>query len=150
MIKIGKYKILTELNLIIEYYSGEIDIDDIIHMQKVLSEESIYRPTQDIILDFRDATLKIEEEDLKRYLEFVKGFPKVFGKRKAAYLTNTPNDVVITTIFDLVVQQNDVPINIGIYSTFKGILDWLDIETIDYNAIELIIDDIKTQPNTLP
>ncbi|MFB6340295.1 hypothetical protein ACE1ET_01160 [Saccharicrinis sp. FJH62] len=149
MIKVGKYKILPEAKLIIEYYSGKIDMDDIIHMQKVLSENSLFDSTFNRALDFRDATLMIDTDDFKRYLEFLKGFPKIFGKRNAAYLTNTPNDVVVTTLFDLIVQQSDVPINIGIYSTLKGILKWFNITDMDSNTLESIINDLKTQPNNV-
>lgn len=149
MHKVGTYKVLPEFNLIVEYYSGEINMDDFIYIQRVLSEKPIYRPTQNKILDYRDATIRADEADMKRYLEFVKGFPKVLGRRRTACLTNTPNHVVVTTILKSIFRQSDVPIVIGVFSTIDAILNWLNISEIDNNAFVSIINELKTLPNIL-
>lgn len=149
MYKFGTYKIEPEFNLIFEYYSGEIGIDDFIYIQLSLSEKPIYRPTLNKILDLRDATIRVDEADMKRYVEFVKGFPKVFGRRLTAYLTITPNQVVATTILKSIVRQSDVPIEIGVFSTTRAILNWLNLSKIGNNEFVSIISELKTLPNIL-
>ena len=50
------YKIIAEKSLIVQYYAGDIGIDDIIYLQKVISNELSYSPAFDIVVDFSHAT----------------------------------------------------------------------------------------------
>ncbi len=147
--KKGYYKILPDKKLIIEYYSGEIFMDDFIELKKKISQEKDYDPTFFSLLDFRDAAVTVGEQDMRRYLKFVKENSKVYGDRKTAYLTSTPDDVVVTTIFSTVVSETDVPINIKVCSTINAVIDWFHTVNIDEETIDLILDELKTQPGNV-
>ena len=149
MCKIGTYKILPTFKLIIEYYSGNINIDDLIHLKRVISLEQDYNPTFTSLVDFRDAILNVDEKDLIKYLNFVKEYTKVFGHRNTVFLTSTPNDVVKTTLFSLIVESFNMPISVKIYSTIEAVNCWINIEGINENSLLSFLDELKIQPDNV-
>jgi len=139
------YKIIAEKSLIVQYYAGDIGIDDIIYLQKVISNELSYSPAFDIVVDFSHANLLLTEKDLIDYIAFVKSYPKIQGKRKAAYLTSKPNQVVYSTLFSE--RISDTLIQPNIFSTTIAIVDWLKKDGVGNNFLSLTINDLKTQPD---
>lgn len=137
------YKIIEESRLIIEFFSGDINIDDIIHLQNIISDELNYNPTFDLVFDTREANILVNEKDMIKYLEFVKNHPKIYGKRKAAYLTSKPNEVVVGTLFSKLI--NDVPIHANVFSTTEAIVNWLKNKNIDNQLLTSVINTLKKQ-----
>ena len=136
------YKILALNRLIVQYYSGDITMDDIIYLQKGISDDLNYNSSFDVVIDFRDANLLLKVEDMDKSIDFFKNNPKIHGKRNAAYITNNPNEVVITTIFAELITY--IPIQAKVFSTIQASVDWLGI---DHQFLSLVLNDLKTQPN---
>ncbi|MFC2089235.1 hypothetical protein ACFLT1_00555 [Bacteroidota bacterium] len=142
----GTYKIIAEKSLIVQFYSGDVFMEDLIYLQKIISNELNYKPTFDIVADFSEANLILTEKDLNDYSEFIKNHPKIQGKRKAAYLTSKPQEVVMTTLFSELIKDTSIQPNI--FSTTIAIVNWLNKEEVDNQFLSLVINELKTQPNT--
>jgi len=143
--KITEYHIIPECRLIIEYYSGNILMEDIINLKKRLSLEKTYDPNINILHDFRDSNLLIEKYEIFEYIEFVKKHLKTLGKRQSAFLTDKPNEVVLTILFGE--YNTDLPINSKIFSTIEHAIKWLGLQTLSIETINSVIEKLKTQHN---
>ena len=150
MVKIGAYKVFDNKNIIIEYYSGEITVDDFLSLKERISKEPNYNFFSDTILDIRDANLKVSETDLLKLFDFLHSkFSKEEGKRKTAYLTNSPNDVVQSTLFSNLLESKKLNVNPRIFSTMEGVVSWFDNPDINKEILETILYELKAQPNNV-
>lgn len=70
MDKVGCYKIIPNLNLVVEYYSGTIQIDDIMLLKNHICQEKEYNSNYNLIHDFRNAYFDMTENDLYRHLDY--------------------------------------------------------------------------------
>lgn len=147
MSKFGSYKIITNERLIIEYHSGDISVNEFLESRKIISSVPDYNPYFDLVLDFRDVNMLANEKDIKRFVSFFKGFKQILGKRKSAYLTSKPNQVVITTVFSLDIK--DTPVSPMTFSTIDALVGWLNKKNIDKDTLTKIIEELKTHPNRL-
>ena len=55
MKKTLEFEILISKKIVVEYYCGDIYIDELINLKKDISKEKDYDPNFNIIMDFRDA-----------------------------------------------------------------------------------------------
>ena len=145
MNKIGKYKIIVDKQLIIIYFSGNIDVDDLINLQKNLHSNPAFDASFDVIADFRDCLTIVSQDDIARYVQFMKDNISYYQKRKGAYLTCKPNQVVATTLFSI--KLSELPIEIKIFSSIGSIVHWLYARQIDFQFIENTLSQLGTQPN---
>jgi len=121
-----EYIILKEHNLILEHYSGNIYLDDIIRLAEIESADENFNATLNIIVDFRKATLNITEKDVSEYVQYAKN-KNNFEVKKTAILTSTPNHVVVSTLFSI--MKDDLPIDVKICSTLSVALQHVNIHT---------------------
>ncbi|UMB59134.1 hypothetical protein MHL31_08565 [Lutibacter sp. A80] len=134
MKKIASYTILDDINIVTEYYNGGITIEDIIELKKRLFSEKLYNPKIQIIMDFRTANLLIKEPELILYTEFAKNKLNAISERKVAFLTNTPNEVVIGTLFEFV--KKNLPMTTDVFSTLKAAALWLNLSYEEMVKVE--------------
>ena len=144
MKKFGSYKILNRERLIVEYHAGDINVDDFIDSRRIISADSDYDPDFDLIFDYRDVNMLVKVEDVRRFMEFFKTFPQISGKRKSAYVTSRPNEVVITTLFSR--EITGTMIQSRTFSTIKGAVDWINHKELDVATLNKIIKGLKSQP----
>jgi len=150
MEKIGAYKLLVKKHLSIEYYSGDITLDDIIYLEKILSKEPNYDFSFDTIFDMRNANIKVDESEMKILLEFLNTQLKKGDSRNVAFLTSSPNDVVKSTLFSIMLgKNNELNINTNIFSTVKSIASWLNIEGVNEKELDEMLTKLETQPTNV-
>jgi hypothetical protein len=135
------HKIIPEKKLILEYYSGNISVQDLISNKIIISKEKEYSPNYNVIHDFRDAKLLIAEKEGKHFYDFLKNEKNFYKKRRVAHLTQTPDQVATTTQFTLMVGETSVEINT--FSTLKAALTWVRLSTEDYDLIGTYLNEIK-------
>ncbi|WP_372640994.1 hypothetical protein [Ancylomarina sp.] len=143
MNKSGSYVILEKEQIIIEYHSGEINVDDIINSRKVISSNPDYNPNFNIVLDIRDASMNLSPHDVARGVAFIKKFNILLGERKSAFLTSSPNHVVITTLFSR--GLGGFPIKPRVFSTEKAAFEWSSGNKYNTDYLK----ELKTHPNIL-
>lgn len=136
-----KYIIINELNLIIEYYSGSISMEDMIQLKKETTEQRTYSPNFDVIMDFRDSTLNIEVAGLSKYVDFANTFDKIVGKRRTGFITSKPNEVVLTTMFGFI--KGDLPIDSQTFSTLEALWIWLDKPINQYEIVKQKLEQLR-------
>ncbi len=141
MNKYIQYKIIPDLKLTIEYFKGQVYLDDIIDFKNIEIKDKKYNPNYNSVGDFRDAELLLDENQIKEFINYVKRYNKNMGVRKSALLTNTPSQVVITTLYQL--NSEGLPMSFKIFSTLESAMEWMGISPNDYHKIEKTIQDMK-------
>ena len=80
MSKFGAYKIIAKERLIVEYHSGDINIDDFMESRKTICLVQEYNPDFNVIFDFRNANMIVDEKDITRFVDFFKGYHPILGQ----------------------------------------------------------------------
>ncbi|OGS72698.1 MAG: hypothetical protein A3F91_07230 [Flavobacteria bacterium RIFCSPLOWO2_12_FULL_35_11] len=121
---ISNYKILKEHNLIVEYHTGILDADSFIEFKKSITLDPLFLPSLNYFVHLKKVTFNTNPEDIDKYVRFLDANSKVYGNRRVALITNTPNQVVSTTMFKMM-QQNKSQ-SVEIFSTNENALEWLN------------------------
>ena len=121
---ISNYKILKEHNLIVEYHSGILDADSFIEFKKSITLDPLFLPSLNYFVHLKKVTFSTNLEDIDKYVRFLDANSKVYGNRRVALITNTPNQVVSTTMFKMM-QQNKSQ-SVEVFSTNENALEWLN------------------------
>ena len=124
MISRTSYTILKDLKLIIEFYNNDICIDDIIALKKVLFLDKDYQPDFNILMDLTDATLESGLEGVLKYIDFAKKNISYINKRKVAFYTSKPSEVVSGVLFSE--SNKDLPIDLKVFSTIDAVFKFLN------------------------
>lgn len=140
------YEIIPDSELIIEYYSGIIDFNLIINLSNTLKNDINYDPTFNKIIDIRDAYFIFKNSEIKDFIYFLQSNKLICKNRYIALLTNTPNQVAVSTLYEMNMKEH--LINIRIFSTMEGVLCWLGLNG-KFNIITNMILNFKNQKNRL-
>ncbi len=142
------YKILPELRLIIEYYSGIMEVDDIIELKRMEIKDEKYNPNFNFIVSITDIRIdRINQEAASKLVEFMKEDVKIVGKRRSAILTATPEQVAASIIHRE--ESKELPIYFKTVSTVQAAIDWIllpkEYESTVVKNIELLKDNVILQ-----
>jgi hypothetical protein len=140
------YKILPEKHLIIKYFHGPFSMDEIIKWMDETRQNSLFDTSFNVLNDYRDAESKMTYEEIHKFTEFLKGDELSYGKRKSAFITNTPNQTVFS--FLLYRFNNEELIKIKTFSTLLEAAKWLGLQRSDIDIIENFIKGLKTENYT--
>lgn len=121
----SSYRIITNENLVIEFHKGILTADCYINFKKELMQDSRIKSNMNYLINFRNITFNVSPSDVKMFAEFMSGRSEELGKRKVALITETPNQVVSTTIY----KSLEVGLNQSaeIFSTLAPAINWLKI-----------------------
>lgn len=134
---ISNYKILKEHNLIVEYHSGILDADSFIEFKKSITLDPLFLPSLNYFVHLKKVTFSTNLEDIDKYVRFLDANSKVFGNRRVALITNTPNQVVSTTMFKMM-QQNKAQ-SVEIFSTNENALEWLNSNLNNDEILDVLV-----------
>ena len=137
------YIIIKEKELIVEYYSGPIYLNDFIDIHEKKSNDIDFNPNFNLIIDFRDAKISLNEKDVLELIDYHKTNEKLYGSRRAAHITKTPKQVVAGINFDR--YNKELPIEIEVCSTLEASLDWVGLDIEDKKLIESCFDKLKSK-----
>ena len=135
------YKVIQELALIIELYEGDLTVEDIIYNKERIAESENYDSSYDLILDFRNADLQYMTSDIDRLVAFFKENTILHQKKKVAYLTSKPNEVVATTLFTF--KIDDFSIEPKTFSTRDAVVAYLNIKGLSSMNLEAHIKELQ-------
>ncbi|MDP3358981.1 MAG: hypothetical protein Q8S41_06480 [Lutibacter sp.] len=121
---VSTYKILKEYNLIVEYHTGILDADSFIDFKKKIALDPLFAPNLHFFVHLKKVTFSTNLQDINTYANFLADNYNIYGNRRVALITNTPNQVVFTTIFKMM-QQNKSQ-SVEIFSTNENALEWLN------------------------
>lgn len=107
-----------------EYHSGILDADSFIEFKKSITLDPLFLPNLNYFIHLKKVTFSTNLEDIDKYANFLEANSMVYGNRRVALVTNTPNQVVSATIFKMM-QQNKAQ-SVEIFSTNESALEWLN------------------------
>lgn len=132
------YRILEKYALIIEYHEGLFTLEGIIEFRKKQALDKKFSSDYSILMDLNNVEIAGSTEEVKSYVKFYIDNKNIVGKRSMAVLTNTPNQVFYTTLFE---QHNTrLPQKTKIFSTVGAALRWLNANIADSQVIDILED----------
>ena len=137
------YKIFPDKNLAVKYYNGILSLSDIIASVNITGQQVDWKPTMNILHDVRDAVLEFEEEEINKLISHTKESKKLYGERKVAFVTNSPNQVVFTLM--LANFKNEALVSMNTFSTLSAAIEWVELSISDLALIENCINELKIQ-----
>ncbi|MBK3519331.1 hypothetical protein [Carboxylicivirga marina] len=140
MIKLT-FKIIRELNLIVEYYQGDITVHDIIRNKKATIQHPDFNKDANVVLDLRDANVMFEKDDMQTLVTFFKSNSEFQGDKKAVYLTSKPQEVVNTMLFSL--KVGEFSIKPQTVSTIEAAVAFMHIDGLDAIRLDAILGELK-------
>ena len=93
----------------------------------------MYNPNFSVIHDIRKIKFLLDIEEIAKYVDFISKTQKELDHRKSAFITDTPNQVVISTGFDIL--KKELPIQVKVCSTLETAFDFVDLPKKDWNFI---------------
>jgi hypothetical protein len=147
MDKIICYSILPELSLIIEYLGGKVDGDDAINLKLIEKKDPKYNPKYNCLVDFRDIEIQMDNEGIKslsKFIEFFKAEQTILSKRKSAFLTSEPQQVVLSRLMKEF--SIELLINFEIFSTLQSSLEFINCPP---GNVQVIKDELVKLKQTL-
>lgn len=135
------YKILPEYNLIIEYYRGKINSEDIIELKKREVQDKLYNPNSNFIIDFRKLETPAGADFGSAVTRLNEYFQKLGLKGKVAILTSTPDHVVLSVLMKKV-NKDSLNISTEPFSTLKTALRFVNCSPANDDIIKNILDEL--------
>ena len=121
---VSTYKILKENHLIVEYHAGNLDANSFIAFKKSITLDPLFLPSLNYFVYLKKVTFSTNLDDIDTYANFLTDNYNVYGNRRVALITDTPNQVVPATIFKIM-QQNKSQ-SVEVFSTNETVLEWLN------------------------
>ena len=129
----SSYKILKEYNLLIEVHSGTIDFESYVNFKKKVISDSEFSPNLNFLINFTNAFFTITNEEIEYLVDFISKNSKLNNKRYTALVTDTPNQLVSSTLFKIL--QNNPLRPVEIFSTNECALEWLNCNDLPIDKI---------------
>ena len=95
----SNYIILKEHNLLIEYHSGNLDLESYINFVKRTSNDPLFSLNMNYYIDLSNVVVTASIDDIRKYTDFTENIFKCERKRRVALVTNSPNQMVFATLF---------------------------------------------------
>ena len=136
-----KHKILSGINLVIQYFNGTLDLNAAINGKSEVLKDPAYKSELNSIVDFRDAVLEFTDEEITTFINFLRKEHDTDAHRKTVLLTNTPNQVVFLTIFSN--ESENLGVRYQIVSTLTAAVEWLGLDKKYEEIINILIEHFK-------
>lgn len=137
----SNYKILQNKDLIIEYHEGILELNPYKTFKVKIFDDPLYTNSLNYIVNFKNVNFKMTPDDIEEYCNYLKQIPKILGKKKIAFITRTPNQIVPATIYKM--KQNELGNQtVDIFSTYESALNWLQSD-ITPNELDLVFNELK-------
>ena len=138
--RLCNYTILPDLELIIEYFAGDVNAECILEQKGKLIKDPLFNEDYCVLDDFRDAKIDYSMEGIQKIIEWIAKNHN--AKRQSAHLTSQPDQVAATMMFDRE-KSSKLEINLKIFSSLHPAVQWLNIENSAIPRIEAAIESLK-------
>jgi len=101
----SSYKISKENNLITIVHVGVLNLSSMFNFIKSLNSDPLFSPKLEHIVDLHDVVFDLTLEDINKYVNHLENNSKIYGHKRIALVTNTPNQVAYSTLFKLAQEQ---------------------------------------------
>jgi len=136
------YTILEAQSLIVEYYHGKFNTEELINFKKKIANDTKFNFNYSVISDIRELEFLFQIEEVEKYVEFLITNPLYIGKRKTAMITKTPNQVVTSLGFDIF--KGEMPIKFEVFSTLIKAYSFLGLNHDDRLYVDSALAKLKS------
>ena len=136
----SNYKIVSKQNLVIQCHAGVLELNNYIHFASNLHNDSLYSPNLNHLINIKNVLIKASIDDLKEYVSFSENNFKKPRTRRIAIVTETPNQVALSTLFKML--QKNMSQEVEIFSTIEKAIDWLQVDS-NHADIKIILDKLQ-------
>jgi len=139
------YKILKEHNLLIVIQTGVLNINSMMKFIKSLHSDPLFSSKFNHIVDLNNIIFDLSTEDIQKYVYHLENNAKIYGKKRIALITNTPNQVTYSTLFKLAQEELQPLQSVQIFSTTQKAYDFMRLKNISFNEISQILTALKKE-----
>ena len=139
------YRIINNLNLIIEYHKGALDVNSYIKFKQKTFSDTDFKTGLNYFIHFKNITFLTTEEDVKKFVDFIKNNAPKLGRRKVAFVTSTPNQVVTTTIYKSMLA--DIEQQVAVFSTNEAAFNWLISNPLNTKELIEVVKTMEKEVN---
>lgn len=137
------YKVLPDLKIIVEYFEGQINLQDLINFQLNQLKDESCRLDYNDITDVRNAQFVVLKDDLKKYVEFVRNSDAKQHNRKVAIIADNPGQTAITMLYSAYTEN--LALNNKVFSTIEAAIKWMGMPVDRLSSISDTIELIKNR-----
>lgn len=135
----SNYKILVNHNIIVEYHEGTLELNSYKTFKTKMFNDPLYTNSLNYIMNFKNVNFKMTHNEIEEYVHQLKQITKILGKKKLAFITRTPNQIVPATIYKM--KQNEIGNQtVDIFSTYESALNWLQTDLTSNELINIFIE----------
>ncbi|MCT4587972.1 MAG: hypothetical protein N4A71_09135 [Carboxylicivirga sp.] len=118
------YKIIPELSLIIECYSGNVNSNEVIGLKRKQIKDKDYNCNLNTIAYLSDIVInQYSRPATKQFVNLLASNVNYAGNRKSAIITKSPVQVVVSTLYQL--ESKKHPMCYKTVSTIAAAMNWL-------------------------
>ena len=121
-----QYQIDTIKRVITETWPEIVTIEDYKQVKQSEFNDPDFDADFNVITDMRLLNLELNVIIIDKIINFIDNNSNTMKDRKSAILTNKPNQVVNSFIFRS--RAKNLPLNIKVFSTMEGALNWISEE----------------------
>lgn len=136
-----RYKILHEINLVLQYYKGNLNSDFMIEKNSEMFRDDDFNPEYNGITIFWDVSFTEDFFEIKKYSDFITKNQSLYSKRQVAVLTDTPNQAATATLFKQF--SGGTPMSYEVFSTLDRAIKWLNLPNDKFEVIKNAMQEIK-------
>ena len=136
-----KYKIFTQLKLVIIHSEGRIDFQEMKQFMDHLKDDPEYDISFNSIVDLRNSKAA---PDMKQMELFMKNLFKAefMTERKDVFITNTPDHVILPYL--LKQKSEELPLKIQVTSSLEAAVDFLELNEDDLLLLKKSFSELKS------
>jgi len=139
----SNYKISKINNLVIVAQLGTLNLSSMMEFIKTLNSDPLFSPKFDQIVDLNETTFDLAFEDIHKYVQHLESNSIIHGLKKIALITNTPNQVVYSTLFKEAQEQLQPLQSVQIFSTLKSAYNFVEKENISFEEVSITLNQLK-------
>jgi len=137
------YRISKENKLITIVQEGTLNLDSMMNFIKTLNKDPLFSPKFDHIVDLNNVLFELSFEDINKYVQHLESNSKIYGVKKIALITKTPNQVVYSTLFKEAQEQLQPLQSVQIFSTLINAYNFIDKENISFEEVSITLNQLK-------
>jgi hypothetical protein len=132
----SNYLILKKHNLLIEHHSGNLDLESYINFVKETTLDPLFSLNMNYLIDLSNVVVTASIDDIRKYNNFTEVNFNTERKRRVAFITNSPNQMVFSTLFK---DSNTQKLKeIEIFSTTKVAMNWLNLNVNKNEILDIL------------
>ena len=140
-----KYDIIEDPGIIIRYLQGQIDLDALFSLMSESTRDKRYRKDFCVLYDIREAEFVVRKVFIEDFLAKVRGNSDIFARKRVAFLTTNPNQVVFSSLLNSFAVSG--LFSLHSFSTLPAALNFLHVDSSFLQEVKSVLVAFKEADN---